>query len=330
MRILVTGGGGFLGRYIVKSLLERGYHIRILGRQRQPDLEALGVHVMQGDIANPVSVNNAAFDRDAVFHVAAKAGIWGEWDSYFSPNVIGTRNVIKACQTHKIKYLIHTSSPSVVFNGDHLRNVDESAPYGRNWHCHYAHTKAIAEQEVLAANNSSTLLTIALRPHLIWGIGDQHLIPRILERAKAGKLRIIGDGRNKVDIIYVSNAAHAHLLAFDALQKEVGCGKAYFISQDEPVELFPWINNLIQSLGIEPVKKSISFKMAYKMGSFLEKMHKVFLPKKEPLITRFLATELAKDHFFNISNAKKDLGYSPLIGTEEGLKLLIPTLKTSS
>lgn len=328
MRILVTGGGGFLGRYIVKGLLERGYQVRVLGRHRYPDLEALGVTVMQGDIANPVTVNNAIFDRDAVFHVAAKAGIWGKWDSYFYPNVIGTRNVIKACQTHKIRYLVYTSSPSVVFNGDHLRNVDESVPYGSNWLCHYAHTKALAEQEVLAANNFSTLLTIALRPHLIWGNGDQHLIPRIIARAKAGKLRIIGDGRNKVDIVYVSNAAHAHLLAFDALQKGIGCGKPYFVSQDEPVELFPWINKLLQSLDIPPVTKTISFKTAYRLGSFLEKAYNAFSIEKEPLMTRFLATELSKEHFFNISNAKKDLGYAPTVSTAEGLNLLIPTLKT--
>lgn len=323
MRILVTGGGGFLGRYIVKRLLERGYDVRILGRQKQTDLEDLGVHVMLGDISNPVTVNNAIFDRDAVFHVAGKAGIWGNWDSYFKPNVIGTRNVIKACQTHKIKYLIYTSTPSVVFNGNELRNVDESIPYGSNWLCHYAHTKAIAEQEVLDANNHSSLLTTALRPHLIWGVGDQHLIPRIIERAKSGRLRIVGNGKNLVDIVHVINAAHAHLLAFDALQKGIACGKAYFISQDKPVELFPWINNLLLKLDIPPVTKSISFKTAYTLGSFLERIYKIFLTQKEPLMTRFLATELAKDHFFNISNAKKDLGYSPLISVEEGVEQFI-------
>lgn len=324
MRVLVTGGGGFLGRYILKSLLERGYDVRILGRQPQPDLQALGgVHVMQGDISDPIAVNNAIFDRDVVFHVAAKAGIWGSWKSYFEPNVIGTRNVLNACKTHGIQYLIYTSTPSVVFNGKDLSGIDESAPYGENWLCNYAHTKAIAEQEVLRANDSTLLRTTALRPHLIWGVGDQHLIPRILKRAKAGKLRIIGSGNNLVDIVHVKNAAHAHLLALDALKAGTACGKAYFISQGEPVRLFPWINNLLQQFDIPPITKKISFKTAYALGAGLEVFHKLFLPAKEPRMTRFLATELSKNHFFNISNAQKDLGYAPIISNEEGLRELV-------
>jgi nucleoside-diphosphate-sugar epimerase len=329
MKILVTGGGGFLGRYIVKSLLAQGHQVRIFGRSPQPDLQALGIDVIQGDLANFTSISSAISDRDAIFHVAAKAGIWGSWDSYFSPNVIGTKNVLKACQIHNVQFLIHTSSPSVVFNGQPLQNVNESAPYGKNWLCHYAHTKAIAEQEVLAAN-SQTLKTTALRPHLIWGKGDKHLIPRIIQRAKAGKLKIIGDGQNLVDIVHVQNAAHAHLLALDALQKGTASGKPYFISQGQPVKLFPWINTLLQHLNIPPITKKISFKKAYFAGLVLESFHKIFLPHKEPLITRFLATELAKDHYFNISNAIKDLHYSPIISTKQGLHELVASLKNSS
>lgn len=327
MNILVTGGGGFLGRYIIKNLLQRGHNLRILGRQPHPDLEALGVRVIQGNISNSVTVHNAIFDCDAVFHVAAKAGIWGNWNGYFQTNVIGTRNVIKACQTHCIQYLIYTSTPSVVCNGNDLHNVNESIPYGKHWLCHYAHTKAIAEQEILAANNSSSLLTIALRPHLIWGIGDKYLIPRILQRAKAGTLRIVGEGNNQVDIVHVTNAAHAHLLAFEALQKGIGCGKPYFISQGKPVELFSWINNLLRELKLSQITKRISFKNAYRLGAILEQTHKVFCPQKEPLMTRFLATELAKDHFFDISNARRDLGYSPIISTEDALCQFIQEIK---
>lgn len=322
MRILVTGGGGFLGRYIVNELLNRGYEVRIFGRQAHRDLEVLGVDVFQGDLADRIAVNNAIFDRDAVFHVAAKAGIWGGWQSYFAPNVVGTKNVIEACKTQGIKYLVYTSTPSVVFNGQNLRNIDESAPYGKNWLCHYAHTKAIAEQEVLASNNGITLRTTALRPHLIWGRGDQHLIPRIIERARAGKLRIIGNGENLVDITHVKNAAHAHLLALDALIKGTASGNSYFISQGQPVRLFPWINGLLERLKIPPISKQISFDKAYKIGLLLEGFHKLFLPQKEPLMTRFLATELAKDHFFNIKNAENDLGYKPIINIEEGLEEL--------
>lgn len=323
MRVLVTGGGGFLGRYIVKLLLERGYQVRVFGRRGHPDLETMGVDVFRGDIEDAVAVNNAIFDRDAVFHVAAKAGVWGNWKSYYGPNVVGTENVLRACKTHGVQYLVHTSTPSVVFNGKALCGVDETMPYGRNWLCHYAHTKAIAEERVLKANDGEGVCTVALRPHLIWGIGDPNLIPRIVERGKKGKLRIVGDGENLVDIIHVKNAAHGHLLALDALKEGRACGKAYFLSQGEPVKLWPWIDGLLKEMGIEPVEKKVSMRKAYVLGGALEVLYKVLRIKKEPMMTRFVATELAKDHYFSIKNAQRDLGYKPLVSTEEGVRELV-------
>lgn len=322
MKILVTGGGGFLGRYIVQELITRGQQVSIFGRSPQPDLTALGIKTHLGDIADAQSINKVISNQDAIFHVAAKAGIWGSWDSYYSPNVQGTQNILKACKVHRIPYLVYTSTPSVVFNGEPLQNVDESMPYGKNWLCHYAHTKAIAEQEILAANSPS-LKTIALRPHLIWGKGDNHLIPHILQQAKAKKLKIIGEGNNLVDITHVKNAAHAHLLALDALQKNTTSGKPYFISQGQPIQLFPWINNLLQLFNISPITQKISFKKAYLASYILESWYKCFYPNKQPQLTRFLATELAKDHYFNISNAIKDLSYKPIISINEGLMELI-------
>ncbi len=327
MKVLVTGGGGFLGRYVVERLCSRGAEIAILGRSPQPGIEAQGVKVYQGEIENYKIVKEACQGCDVVFHIAAKAGIWGSWNSFFQPNVIGTRNVINACKDQGISRLIYTSTPSVVFNGNSIEGADESLPYGSNWLSHYAHTKAIAEAEVLAVNNYKGLRTIALRPHLIWGIGDPHLIPTVISRARAGKLRIIGDGYNRVDITHVDNAAHAHLLAFDALENgNSEGGKPYFISQDQPVVLWKWINELLTRINIKPVEKRISLNKAYVLGLGFEGFYKISGRSSDPPMTRFLAVELSKNHFFNIEAARRDLGYRPVINTKKGLNQLVEHL----
>lgn len=330
MKILVTGGGGFLGRYVVKKLLAKGYAVRVLGRSQQSDLKDTGVDVIQGDIRDAKIVRAAARGVDLIQHIAAKAGVWGTWDDYFQTNVVGTRNVLNACQELGIKRLVYTSTPSVIFNGQPFRGVDESQPYGRNWLCHYAHSKMLAEQEVLSANDpdGTGLRTIALRPHLIWGIGDNHLIPRVIERARLGKLRVVGDGKNKVDIVHVANAAEAQLRAQVALEREEGCGRAYFISQGEPVVLWEWINQLLERLGIPQVEKQISLSAAYRLGAVMEGAWKLLRLPNEPPMTRFVATELAKDHYFDISAARENLGYFPSVSTEQGLEELVAHLKT--
>jgi len=327
VRVLITGGGGFLGRYIVNMLLDLGYEVNILGRSPQPDLEKRGARFFQGDIANKAIVLEASKGTEAIFHVAAKAGIWGSWKDYYEVNVVGTKNVIEACKANQVSYLVYTSTPSVVFNRQAFRGDDESLPYGQNWLCHYAHTKAIAEKMVLDSNDQAGLKTIALRPHLIWGVGDNHLVPRILSQARRGKLRIIGMGDNKVDITHVSNAAHAHFLALNALIDNQVSGKAYFISQGEPVNLWDWVNTLLERFDIPRLHKKISFDAAFFIGALLEGVHKIVPALGEPRMTRFIATELSKDHYFDISAAKYDLGYQPIVSTEAGLDELVKNLK---
>ncbi|QYY36490.1 NAD-dependent epimerase/dehydratase family protein [Ruficoccus sp. ZRK36] len=327
MKVLVTGGGGFLGRHVVGRLLARGYTVRSLGRSAQPELVAQGVEVIQGDIADAEAVDRAVAGTDAVFHVAAKAGVWGAREDYFNANVLGTRHVLAACARHGVKRLVYTSTPSVVFTGEAFAGADESLPYGKNWLCPYPETKAQAEQEVLAANGRDGLLTCALRPHLIWGVGDPHIVPRLVDRARRGRLRIVGDGKNRVDITHVANAALAHVLALDALDKGTAAGCAYFLSQGEPVVLWDWINNLLKRLGEPPVKRSISAKTAYRVGSSLEWIYDKFCLPGEPAMTRFVAVELSKDHWYDITAARRDLGYAPEVSTEAGVDELVADWK---
>ena len=326
MKILVTGGGGFVGGYVIERLLARGYAVRSIGRSSQPQLEAQGVEVVCGDLTDAAAVSAACEGVDAVFHVAARAGVWGSWESYYQPNVIGTRNVVAACHEQGVGRLIYTSTPSVVFNGRSIRGGDESLPYGKNWLCHYAHTKAIAEAEALAAN-SETLKIVALRPHLIFGPGDPHLLPRVLASVQAGRLKIVGDGRSRVDVSYVGNVADAHLDAFDALAAGKGAGQAYFISQGESVEVWPWLNSILEGLGHAPLTSKIPLPVAYTVGALCEGLWKVLGRRDEPPITRFVAVELAKDHYFDISAARRDLGYLAKTPMVEALNQTILDLK---
>ncbi len=327
MKVLVTGGGGFLGRHVVERLLARGLSVRILGRSPQPELEKRGVETVQGDIADSTAVDRAVAGSEAVFHVAAKAGVWGPKDAYFQANVVGTRHVLAACARHGVQRLIYTSTPSVVFTGEAFKGADESLPYGKNWLCPYPETKAQAEREVLAANGQNGLRTCALRPHLIWGVGDPHIVPRLVDRACRGRLRIVGDGKNRVDITHVKNAALAHERAFDALESGTAGGKAYFLSQGEPVVLWDWINQLLTRLGEPTVTRTISAQAATRIGACLEWIYKTFHLSGEPAMTRFVAVELSKDHWFDISAARRDLGYTPEVSTEAGLDELVEDWK---
>ena len=331
VRVLVTGGGGFLGLYLTEQLVARGDHVRCLCRGSYQELTSLGVETIQGDLRDAQRVVTASEGCDIVFHPAGVAGIWGPKKTFFEINTVGTQNIIEACWKNQVPRLVYTSSPSVTFDGTDQNGVNESVPYPSQWLCHYPHSKAIAEQQVLAANGQQGLLTCALRPHLIWGPRDRHLIPRLLERARQGKLRRVGNGRNLVDMIYVENAADAHVLAAAALQPNAPvCGQAYFISQGEPVNCWDWINDILALANLPPINKSISLSSAWRIGSVLETAYRIAGIQREPRMTRFLAAQLATNHFFDISRARQDFGYRTRISTETGMQRLKHALESDS
>jgi len=322
MKALVTGGGGFLGSAIVRRLVARGDRVCSLSRGDYPELRALSVELVQADIANADAVLRAAEGCDIVFHVAARPGIWGKYEDYHRINVVGTENVLAACKHHGIRRLAYTSSPSVVFDGKDMEGVDESVPYPEHDHAHYPKTKAIAEKLVLAANGPD-LATVSLRPHLIWGPGDNHLVPRIIARTKAGRLRRIGRADKRVDTVYIDNAADAHLLAADRLQPGATIGgRAYFISQGEPLPLWDMINGILAAADLPPVTRSMPLGAALTVGWLCEAVYGCLGIRSEPPMTRWLARELSTAHWFNIEAARRDLGYEPMVSTTEGLKRL--------
>jgi nucleoside-diphosphate-sugar epimerase len=361
---LVTGGTGFLGRRLVERLLAEGRSVAVLGRTPAPDLEARGVRFIRASLDDAAAVAAACRNVETLFHVAAKVGVWGRHEDFFRINVLGTRALLAGARTHGVANFVHTSTPSVVYNGRALAGADESLPLTTACPSPYPLTKAIAEREVLAAN-SATLRTVALRPHLIWGVGDPHLVPRVLARARAGRLRIVGDGKNMVDMVHVENAVDAHLLAEAALKKchvirdtspaaprqtadadchvlrdtgsgagarreapvAVAAGRAYFITNGEPVVLWDWINQLLTALGEPPVTRHISLPAASAIGAVCEALWRALPLKGEPPMTRFIAAELAKDHWFDLTAARRDLGYAPRVSMAAGTAALVEALR---
>jgi len=328
MHALVTGAGGFLGRYIVEALVARGEPVRGFARGEYPELAQLGVEMDRGDIRDPAAIAAACQGIDCVFHTAARPGIEMNGRLYDEANHQGTLNVIAGCRAAGVRRLVFTSSPSVVFAGADQCSIDESVPYDLEWlkshRAYYSLSKALAEQAVLAAQGGA-LRTCALRPHLVWGPRDSHLIPRLIARARAGRLRRVGDGTNRVDMIYVENAAEAHLLAAAALDGETASavgGKAYFLSQGEPVNCWQWIDQILALLDLPRVKRSMSLRSARRVGSACEATWRILGLRGEPPMTRFLAAQLATSHWFDISAARRDLGYQPRVSTAEGMQRL--------
>ena len=331
MNALVTGAGGCLGLCMTELLVSRGDQVRALCRRRHERLDDLDVETLLVDVRDREATMAACRGMDVVFHVAGVSGIWGPWEHYHGINTRGTQHVVAGCLAHGVERLVYTSSPSVTFDGKPQEGVDESAPYPTRWLCHYPHSKALAEQFVLNANGKAGLLTCALRPHLIWGPRDRHLIPRLFDRARRGSLRRVGDGRNRIDIVYVENAAMAHLQAAETLDvNSPVAGQAYFISQGEPVNCWEWIDQILELAGLPPVQRSVPLGAAWKAGAILESAYRLLRIDAEPRMTRFLAAQLGMSHYFDISRARKDFGYDPRISTCDGMRRLAAEISSVS
>ena len=325
--ILVTGGSGFLGGAVVRRLVARGDIVRSLQRQDSPALRAQGANIVRIDLADRDAVVAAAKGCTAVIHIAAKTGVWGAYADYFQANVLGTRNILEACAVNGISRLVYTSTPSVIHAGGDVEGVDESVPLATHFETAYPATKAAAERLVLAAN-SAQLGTVVLRPHLIWGPDDPQLTARVLARGKAGRLRLVGKGLKRIDSVYIDNAVDAHLLALDLVAPGATCaGKAYFITQDEPMPQRDLINGILRAGGLPPCDKSISPPAAYAVGLVMEMIWRLLKRQDEPLMTRFVAKQLSTAHWYDITAAKRDLGYEAKISVAQGLQILEKSLQ---
>ena len=329
MKALVTGGGGFLGGALVRLLLSKGAQVRVLARGSYPELKALGVDCVQGSVADEDADMRACLGCDTVFHVAAKVGMWGRYEDFYNANVLGTANLLAAAKAAGAARFVFTSTPSVVYpgGGRDVNGWDESAPYPKKFDSYYAETKARAERLVLKAN-ATHFSTVSLRPHLVWGPGRDHMIATIIERGRAGRLRRIGDFNKLIDVTYIDDAANAHWLAAAKLCPGAACaGKAYFISQGDPRPNWDVVNLILAAAGGQPVTKTLSYAAARAAAAAMETLWRLARARTEPPLTLFVLQQLTTAHWFDISAARRDLGYCPGIRIEEGMRRLAEWLK---
>ncbi|HEV8511317.1 MAG TPA: NAD-dependent epimerase/dehydratase family protein [Gemmatimonadales bacterium] len=319
MRAVVTGGAGFLGSHIVALLRARGDDVRVVARQN-----GTACHTITADVRDAAALERAFQHADVVYHVAGKVGFWGPWEEFWSINVEGTRTVLAAARHCGVPRLVYTSTPSVVGYAGDIENGGQDLPYPSHHENAYAASKCAGERLVLEANGRG-IATVALRPHVIIGPGDRRMLPAVVRRAARGQLRIIGDGSNKIDITDVDNAAWAHLDAADALTDDRApcAGKAYFITNGQPVVLWDWLNELLAALDLPAVTRSLPFPAARLAGLLIEAAWTVFPARGEPPLTRALATVLARSHWYDIAPARRDLGYRVRVSMEEATQRTI-------
>lgn len=316
MRILVTGGTGFLGRHLVRVLLGQGHEVRVLGRNAKAsaELQASGAAVVRAELTDAAAVCAACAGIDAVFHVAALSAPWGPRASFHAVNVDGTAHVLAGCLAENVRRLIHVSSPSVVFDGHDHHLGTESAPYPARFLCAYSETKKLAEVLVREAGQRGLATTI-IRPKAIFGPGDTTLLPRLLKAARQGRLPQIGDGTNCIDLTYVDNVVHALVLALHA---PTASGQTYTITNGEHVRLWDLIRQVLERLGIATTLKPLPYRLVYTMAMLMELRAKLF--GGEPLLTRYTTAILGRTQTYDISAARRDLGYEPIVSIAEGVE----------
>lgn len=324
MRILVTGGGGFLGTAVCRLLAREGHEVVAFQRSAAEHLEAQGIRVARGDIGDTAGLHAAIAGCEAVIHAAGKAGIWGRTADFHRINVEGTANVIANCRRAGVRYLVHTSSPSIVHAGRDVGGVDESAPVAEKFSAPYPASKAAAERLALGASGAD-LLSVALRPHLIWGPGDPHILPRLAAKARRGTLALPGPDK-PVDTVFIDNAAQAHVQALEELAGAARCaGKPYFVTNNEPLPQGEIIRRLLAAIGIEVRIRPVPVGVARAAAGLCEFTWRTLRLRSEPPMTRFAVEQLATAHWYDTRAAERDFGYRPTISIAEGLRRLADT-----
>jgi 2-alkyl-3-oxoalkanoate reductase len=315
VRILVTGASGMLGRATAQALLDRGDDVTVL--QRRP--AGLPCAEVLGNVADPGAVGRAVRGQDAVVHLAAKVDVVGSWTQYARANITGTRLVAEACRDAGVGRLIHVSSPSVAHAGTALSGVGAEPADPDRARGHYARSKALAEQVALSADGAG-LAVLAIRPHLVWGPGDTQLVARIVDRARARRLRLIGTGAALIDTTYVDNAAAALVAAVDA------CGRAHgeplVVSNGEPRPVAEVLARLCAAAGVPGPAGRVPFRAAWLAGAAIEGAWALTRRTSTPPLTRFLAEQLATAHWFDQRRTRAVLGWTPAVSLDEGFARL--------
>jgi nucleoside-diphosphate-sugar epimerase len=321
MKVLVTGGSSLIGAGVANALASRGDDVVCVQRHLSP-LVGAGVTQLLGDLRDPAVALNAGSGCDAVVHVAAKVGVVGSWEDYRSINVDGTANVLSAALARGVRRVVYVSSPSVAHGGEPIVGGAAGAPVLGRRRAWYPESKAMAEILALDAA-SSHMGVVSVRPHLVWGPGDTQLVGRIVERARAGRLALVGGGRALVDTTYIDNAVAALVAALDAVQPDALCsGRAYVVSNGEPRMIRELVAGICDAAGVPFVPRDVSLRVGRSVGAAVERLWPLLRPDDEPPLTQFLAEQLGTAHWFDPRPARDDLGYRPVVSIDQGLRLL--------
>lgn len=315
MRVLVTGASGLLGAEVARRLDRRGDDVTVM--QRRPS--GLGLRERLGDVSDAAAVRAAVSGQDAVVHLAAKVHVVGAWSDYFAANVVGTTNVVTSARQAGVSCLVQVSSPSVAHSGSSL--VGEPAAPADPDHARgpYSRSKALAERVALGAAGDS-LGVVAVRPHLVWGPGDTQLVERIVARARAGRLTVVGRGTALIDTTYLDNAAEAIVAALDRAPQ--ASGQAFVVSNGEPRPVQEILTSLCRAAGVPGPRRHVPYRLAWTVGAAVDTWWRIRDRQDDPPITRFLAEQLATAHWFDQRQTREVLQWTPEVGLDEGFERL--------
>ena len=333
MKVLVTGASSLIGHHVVKLLKQRGDEVTVL--QRSPaNLASVREVLFDLSVASNASAESvnptllsALQGQQAVIHLAAKVGVAGRWEAYQAINIEGTRQLINAALQCEVPGFVHISSPSVAHAGKSLVGAPAGVAEPDHVRGHYARSKAMGEQIALAANGD-VMKVVSLRPHLVWGPGDRQLVQRIIDRAKAKRLLLVGSGQAFIDTTYIDNAAGAIVAGVDNIER--AAGQALVISNGQPRTVSEIIKRILQAGSLPTTRRHIPAPVAITAGSLIEKIWDAMDKQDDPPMTRFLAEQLATAHWFDQRKTRQLLGWSPSVGIEEGFERLARSLEDSS
>ncbi len=322
MKVLVTGATSMIGRITVQELLRRGYEVQVLQRG-ESDLD---VPVFRGDIRDCAIVNKAIAGCDVVIHAAAKVGLIGRYSEFHDINVTGTQNIVDAAVAAGCRGVVYVSSPSVSYSRTPV-NGEVSPPAIDDVLGHYSKTKSIAER---AVTNETRIATVALRPHLVWGPGDTQLVGRIVERALQRRLTLVNRGEAIVDTTYIDNVADALVAAAERIGVQENLrGKALVVSNGEPRTVASLVESICAAAKVPCAPRTISLRAAVRLGAAIEGLFKL-KPFAEPPLTKFTAYQLGISHWFDISETRELLEWSPRISLDEGFEKLTVSFSSPS
>eukprot|EP00064_Thunnus_orientalis_P000962 superscaffoldBa00000058_g963 len=321
-RCAVIGGSGFLGRHLVEKLLDRGYSVSVFDIRQSYELPGVSFH--QGDLCDKQALLPALKDVSLVFHCASPAPASDNRELFERVNIQGTRTVIETCVETGVQKLVLTSSASVVFEGTDIKNGREDLPYAKKPIDYYTETKIKQEKLVLeACDKQKGFLTVAIRPHGIFGPRDPQLVPILVDTARRGKMKfIIGDGTNLVDFTFVENVVHGHILAAERLKPDSPiCGKPYHITNDEPIRFWDFMSEVLVGLGYAAPRYHLPYALVYGLALILWLLALILRPlvSFKPTFTPMRVALAGTHHYYSCDRAKQDMGYKPVVSLKEGI-----------